>query len=119
MIRTDGGYAITRRRGSTGTITRLTGFSADPQTGEKTPTEVVTTVRWMFKQPTQYHRLFRAEATQTRVGDTTFIIWLPDVEDTFTTLSQEDYVTYGGERYDVVSSGVEDNAFVITARKFE
>ena len=119
MIRPDGAYQITRRRGSTGTVTRVTANTADPETGERTPTEVTTTVRWMFKQHTQYHRLFRAEQTQTRVGDTTFIMWLPDVETAFTTLRQEDYITFGGDRYEVVTSVIEDEAFVVTARKFE
>jgi hypothetical protein len=97
----------------------VTGHSANAQTGTKTETVVTTTVRWVFKQPTQYMRLYRAEQTQTRVGDTTFIMWLPDVESTFTSLTQEDYITYAGERYEVVSSSVEDQAFVVTARKFE
>lgn len=118
-MRPDGAYNLTRRRGVSATITRLTGFTSNPQTGVKTPTTVGTTVRWVYKQPTQYSRIFRAEATQTRVGDTTFVMWLPDVSSVFTTLTQEDYVTYAGDRYEVVTSGVEDNAFVITARKFE
>jgi len=118
-IRTDGAYSLTRRRGRTATVSRVTGHSANAQTGTKTETVVTTTVRWVFKQPTQYMRLYRAEQTQTRVGDTTFIMWLPDVESTFTSLTQEDYITYAGERYEVVSSSVEDQAFVVTARKFE
>lgn len=118
-IRTDGAYALTRRRGKTATVTRLTGHTADPETGAKTATETTTTVRWMFKQPTQYTRLYRAEATQTRIGDTTFIMWFQDVKNDFTKLEQEDYITYDGDRYEVVSSEVEDNAFVVTARKFE
>jgi len=73
----------------------------------------------MFKQVTQYTRLYRAEQTQTRVGDTTFIMWLPDVRAIFTSLSQEDFITYESERYEVVTSGIEDQAFVVTARKFE
>lgn len=118
MIRPDGAYNLTRRRGISATVTRLTGETADPETGAKTPTEVTTTVRWMFKQPTQYMRLYRAEQTQTRVGDTTFIMYLPDVESVFTSLSQEDFITYASQRYEVVSSAIEDNAFVVTARKF-
>lgn len=118
MIRPDGAYNLTRRRGISATVTRLTGHSADPETGEQTVTEETTTVRWVFKQPTQYMRLYRAEQTQTRVGDTTFVMYLPDVESTFTELRQEDYITYAGDRYEVISSGVEDNAFVVTARKF-
>lgn len=118
MIRSDGAYNLTRRRGITATVTRVTAHTADPETGVKTPTECVTTVRWMFKQPTQYMRLYRAEATQQKVGDTTFIMYLPDVEDDFTALRQEDYITYNSTRYEVVSTGIEDNAFVVTAREF-
>jgi hypothetical protein len=97
----------------------LTAHTANPETGAKTATVVETTVRWMFKQPTQYSRLYRAQQTQTRIGDTTFIMWLPDVEAVFTTLTQEDFITYDGGRYEVVTSGIEDTAFVVTARKFE
>lgn len=118
MIRPDGAYNLTRRRGISATVTRVTGHSADPETGTQTDTEVSTTVRWMFKQPTSYMRLYRADQTQTRVGDTTFIMYLPDVEAVFTELRQEDYITYSGDRYEVVSSEIEDNAFVVTARKF-
>ena len=118
MTRTDGAYNLTRRRGRSATVTRLTSSTADPETGVKTPCEDTTTVRWMFKQPTAYHRLYRSEMTQQRVGDTTFIMWLPDVKEEFTSLRQEDIITWDGTRYEVVSSGIEDNAFVVTAREF-
>ena len=117
-IRTDAAYALTRRRGSTATITRLTGESANPKTGVRTPTTVTTTVRWTHKAPTAWSRLYRAQQTQTPIGDTTFTMWLPDVEATFTKLTQEDYVTMGGDRYEVISCTVEDNALIVTARKF-
>lgn len=118
-IRTDGTYALTRRRGRSATVKRLTGHTADPETGAQTPTTVDTTVRWVFKGPTAWSRLYRAEQTQTRVGDTTFIIYLPDVEATFSELTQEDQIVYSGTTFEVVSSMVEDTALVITARKFE
>lgn len=118
-IRTDGAYALTRRRGQTATVTRLTGHTANAETGVQTPVTVDTVVRWVFKGPTSWSRLYRSEQTQTRVGDTTFVIHLPDVDATFTELTQEDYLTYGGVRFEVVSSDVEDNALIITARKFQ
>jgi len=117
-IRTDASYALTRRRGKQAVVSRLTGHSANPETGEQITTTEDTTVRWVFQGPTQWSRLYRAEATQTRVGDTTFIFHLPDVEATFTELTQEDYITYESVRYEVISSDVEDNALVVTARKF-
>jgi hypothetical protein len=118
MTRQDGAYNLTRRRGKTATVTRLTGHSSDPETGAQTPTTVTTTVRWMSKDPTQYSRLFRAQQTQTDIGDTTFTMWLPDVSATFTTLTQEDYITYDGVKYEVVSATIEGNGFLVTARKF-
>lgn len=117
-IRADGAYALTRRRGKTATVTRLTDHSADPETGDKTPTTADTTVRWMFKQPTQSFRLYRADQTQTDIGDTTFIMWLRDVKADFTKLTPEDSITYEGVTYKVVTSVVEDEGLVVTAREF-
>lgn len=109
----DGAYALTRRRGRLATVTRLTMNRAVPETGVRSDITEETIVRWAVKQPTAYHRLFRAEATQQRVGDTTFIFWLPDVQASFTKLRQEDYITQDGVRYNVVSSTIEDNAFLV------
>lgn len=117
-MQTDGAYALTRRRGAAGTVSRLTASSANPETGAKTDTIVTTSLRWVYKEPTRYARLFRAQMAQQRIGDTTFVIWLPDVEAIFTSLRQEDYITFGGKRFEVVSSSIEDNAFVVTAREF-
>lgn len=119
MARPDGVYALTRRRGSTGVVKRLTGTSANPQTGVRTDTYTDTTVRFMQKGATQFSRLFRAQQTQQRIGDTTFVIWLPDVEAIFTELTTEDQITYGGKTYEVLTSDVEDTALVITAREYQ
>lgn len=119
VIRTDGAYALTRRRGRPATVTRLTDHTADPKTGEQTPVTVDTAVRWMFKSPTTWSRLYRAEQTQTRIGDTTFVMWVKDVELVFTELTQEDWITYSGAKYEVISSAIEDEAFIVTARKFD
>jgi hypothetical protein len=72
----------------------------------------------MFKGPIQYSRLFRAQATQQRVGDTEFIIWFPDIEAVFTELQAEDQIVHGGRTYEVVSSAVEDTALVVMAREY-
>ena len=119
----DGAYALTRRRGKSGTVSRLTNSSANPKTGLKSDTVVATTVRWLFKQQTQFSRLYRASMTQQNVGDTTFVMWLPDVESVFSTLftelRPEDTITYEGSTYSVVSSSIEDNALIVTAREFQ
>lgn len=115
----DGAYALTRRRGKQATVTRLKLNRAVPETGVRHDLEEETVVRWVAKQPTNYTRLFRAEATQQRVGETMFIFWLPDVERSFTKLRQEDFITYDGARYNVVSSTIEDTAFLVTANVSE
>lgn len=116
----DAAYAITRRTGKRGTIYRLTSVaSANPQTGEKSDTYTATQIRWMHKQPTEYSRLIRADATKQDVGDVTFIVWHPDVS-TLTRLSQEDYIQWPattGRRYEVVSTEIIETSFTITARE--
>lgn len=114
---TDGAYALTRRHGTTATVTRLATSTANPETGENTDTVTNNTFRRVVKQPTQYHRIYRAQATQQDVGETTFIFWLKDVQSYFTRLRQEDYITFGGKRYNVVTSVVEETALVVTARE--
>lgn len=114
----DAAYSYTRRRGKQGSIFRLTATDADPQTGERTETEVETVVRWMVKEVTQYSRMLRAEATQQRVGDVTFVVWLQDVQAVFTSLQTEDYIIFNSVKYNVVSSWIEDTSFVITCIEF-
>jgi len=117
MSRPDGAYSLTRRRGKTGTVTRVTGSTANAETGARVDTTVTTTVRYLFRGPTNWSRLYRAEMTQQRVGGTTFVIWLPDVEAVFTELRADiDTITQDGKTYVVVDSAVEDNALVITAK---
>lgn len=119
MSRADGVYALTRRRGLSGTARRLTDTTADPRTGVRSDTTVDTTVRYMVKQETTFSRLFRAQQTQQRVGEATFVIWIPDVDSVFTELTQEDRIIYQGKTYEVWSSSVEDTALVVTAREYE
>ena len=108
-------YALTRAKGSTGTVTRLTGNTFNSTTGTHTDTEVTTTVRWLVKEHTRYSRLLRASATQQKIGETTFLIYLPDVDSVFTELDAEDYITQGGKRYEVVSSETFPDSIVVTA----
>lgn len=113
-------YAQTRRmpypsNGVFPTITRQTGSTYDTTTGANTPTEVVTTVRWMHKEQTKYSMFVRATATTQKVGENTFVVWLPDVDATFTALDSEDYITFEGVRYDVVSSEKYKTGLLITA----
>ena len=115
----DAAYAQTRRRGKKGTITQVVSTSANPQTGQQTEQVKNTVVRWMVKDPTSYSRLYRAEATQQDVGDTTFTMWTGDeaVKD-LTRLEQEDYITWAdGRRYEVVSTVIEDTSLVVTAKE--
>lgn len=111
----DAAYALTRRRGRTAEVHRVTDSTSDPETGDVTDTVDVTTVRWVAKEPTRYGRLYRANATQQDVGETTFIFWLEDIS--FTKLDQEDWIIQDDIRYDVVTSTVEETALVITARE--
>lgn len=121
MSKPDGVYATTRRRGKQGTINKLTGTTADPKTGIRTDVVSTTTVRWMVKEPTAHSRIIRAEAVQTQIGETTFVCWTKDA--TVAALiaaggvDQEDWVTFEGRRYEVVSSTVEDTGLIITARE--
>lgn len=108
-------YAGTRRTGKTATVTQLTGNAYDRPSGENTSTTIVTTVRWVAKEPTKYSRLLRGTATQQRVGETTFVFWLRDIKAVFTSLDTEDFITYEGDRYDVVNSEIFKTGLVVTA----
>jgi hypothetical protein len=118
-IDVDAAYAHTRRRGKPGTVTIVGDSTADPKTGTRTTQKVTHKVRWMVKQRTEYSRWIRAEATQQRMGETTFVIRLKDVQDHFTEVDQEDYITWNndGKRYEVVSTDEEDGALLIFARE--
>jgi len=111
----DVAYAVTRRRGEAGSITRRTGeASVDPETGDVAGVTSTTTVRWLVKEPTKYSRIVRAQAAQQDIGQTTFILWSKDV--TFAKVDNEDFVTFGGINYHVKSSTIENGtAFIITA----
>lgn len=113
-------YAATRRmpypsNGVFPTVTVHGGESFNSTTGERTPTETVVTVRWMAKETTAYSMLVRAAAAQAKVGETTFIMWLPDIEADFTALDSEDFITFEGVRYDVVSSERFKTGLLVTA----
>ncbi len=110
-------YAATRRRGRSAVVTQQTGNTYDRASGANTPTTVVTTVRWVAKEPTKYSRLIRATASQQRIGDTTFVFWLRDIQAVFTELDTEDFITYLGERYDVVTSEIFETGLVVTATR--
>lgn len=107
-------YARTRR-GRVSTVTRQTGNTYNRTSGENTPTIVVTTVRWTLKEPTKYSRLLRGAATQQRLGETTFVFWLRDIQTVFTSLDTEDFITYENVRYDVVTSEIFQTGLVVTA----
>lgn len=113
-------YAVTRRmpypsNGIFPTVTVHGGESFNSETGVRTPTEDTYTVRWMTKETTRYSMLVRATATQAKVGETTFIMWLDDIKANFTALDSEDYITFEGVRYDVVSSERFKTGLLVTA----
>jgi hypothetical protein len=116
----DAYYAATRRmpypsNGIFPTVTVHGGESFNSETGAKTPTENTYTVRWMAKETTSYSMLVRASAAQAKVGEATFIMWLPDIEANFTALDSEDFITFEGVRYDVVSSERFRTGLLVTA----
>lgn len=119
MTREDAAYQLTRRRGKRGTVRRLTSTGpGDPETGDKGQVFTDTAVRWLFNGPTQYSRLIRAQAADQRVGDTEFVMWLPDVKKDFTVLKTEDKILYEGGTFEVVRSATEDNALVVMCREY-
>lgn len=117
MQRTSPAYAITRKRGKPGTIRRLTGTTTDDDNLTRSDVTTDTSVRFMFKTNTQYSRLFRATATQQRVGDVTFIVCLKDI--TFDSVQAEDKIIYGGQTFEVVSSDLQDDGLIVTARVYD
>lgn len=117
MTRADSTYAITRQKGSTGTIRRVTDTTANPQTGKRTDTVVSTTVRWLVGGTISYSRLLRAQATQQRVGDTEFLIYLPDVQSVFTELQAEDQIIQDGRTFEVISSYTKGTALHVMAQE--
>jgi len=116
----DAAYARTRRDGKKGTVTISSdaGYVFDEKTGLETGGETTHNVRFIAKDPTQYSRIIRANAVEGNIGQTTFVMWLPDIKSKFTRLDGEDFITFGGERYDVVSFSIEDKtAVIVTANQ--
>jgi hypothetical protein len=111
----DAAYSLTRRKGSPGTIVRVTGTTANPETGDKTESKEEVTVRWMVVEPVQYSRLIRAQAVQQDIGETQITIWTKDV--CFSSVSQEDYIVHDCKRFEIVSYVIEGTSFVIFVRE--
>jgi len=110
---------LTRKKGKRATVTVCTdtGYSFDVETGEQAGGEVEYGLRWVVKEPTKYSRVLRANAVEGNIGDTTFIMWTGDTKRKFDRLDGEDFITYEGERYDVVTFVVEDTSVVVTAKQ--
>lgn len=96
-------------------VTKNTGQTFNSETGAQSDTELNVTVRWMHKEPTRYSRFIRATAANAKVGDVTFVMWMKDIEQDFTALDAEDYITFEGVRYDVVSSERFRQGLLVTA----
>lgn len=109
-------YLQTRRLGIRATVVQVTSVSANPETGVRTQTDTLTNVRNVVKEPTAYSRLIRSQATQQDIGSTTFIFWTRDIP-SITRLEVEDYIVCGGVKYQVVTSSLEYNSLVITAKE--
>ena len=117
MTRTSPAYSITRRHGKTGTIRQLTSATVDDDNLTRTDGWTDTTIRYLYMGETRYSRLLRQEATQQRIGDVQFLIYLKDV--TFTALQTEDRIVYQGKTYEVTHSEVWDDGLVVYARVFD
>jgi len=115
----DAAYALTRREGKLATVTVSVdaGYTFDPETGVETGGETTHSIRWVVKEPTQYKRIIAANAAESNIGDTTFVMWQGDTKNKFTRLDGEDFITFEGERYDVVSYRLEDKTSVVVTAK--
>lgn len=114
----DAAYQMTRRVNTSGTLTQIVDTSADPETGVQIDIQQVTSIRRLVKEKTSHKRWYRANTTQTEIGDTTFIFLQRDAPLLIEgAIQQEDYVTFNGARYEVVSADFEGTAIIITARR--
>ena len=116
----DAAYALVIREGKQGTVTVFSdaGYAFDEETGAETGGETVHTIRFIAKEPTKYSRILRSNVVEGNIGQTTFVMWVNHTKDKFTRLDGEDFITFEGERYDVVSFTVEDKtAVVVTANQ--
>lgn len=109
------GYSFTRRHGKPGSIVRVTAVTTDPDTGDRTTTEQVTNLMFLARTPTSLNRITAANQAQRTVGDTTFTIWTREV--TFRELTADDYFVQDGLKYQVVTSEVNEDALVCTAKR--
>lgn len=114
----DMAYFETRRKGRRATIVQVGDVTANAETGARVGATTVTNVRLVVKEQTQYSRIIKAQACQQNVGMTTFIFWTRDIP-TIVRLDVEDYIIMGGVKHNVVSSVVEENAFVVTATEHQ
>lgn len=117
----DVGYQMTRHPGSVhaiveATVIEVNSVEANPRTGVRTYDYALINVENVVKEPTRYAAFISAREASQDVGDTTFVFWSEDVP--FTKLDPEDYVITSGERYQVVSSRLEDTALVVTAKAY-
>lgn len=112
-------YATVLRRGKPGVIKRISTSVADPKTGIRTDTSAPDIkVRRMYKEPTSNTRLYRANAADQDIGETTFIMMVREVKRQLPELrlTQEAFIEWQGSRYEVVSDVVEDEAaYIVTA----
>lgn len=108
------GYSFTRRHGKPGSIVRLINSSVNVDTGERVTTDHVTNLMYLARTPTSINRIVAANSAQRTVGETTFTIWTRDVD--FRELNTDDHFVQDGLKYQVVSSEVNEDCLVCTAK---
>lgn len=112
----DAAYQLTRRQGRRAVLVKVTSVGVDYETGERTQNATPINVRRVVRQPINYSRLIKAQATQQDIGDTLFIFWSPDIPG-FTRLEVEDYIIMDGVKFQVRGSALEGTAFVVFAKE--
>lgn len=112
---TETAYRATRRKGVKVTVVAHVTTSVNGTTGQRTSQTTVHNVRQVVVEPTTYSRTVKAQAAQQNIGPTTFIFWTRDIP--FRSLTQESYCAYDGKKFQVVSSTLEEDGLIITAKE--
>ncbi|WP_428308876.1 hypothetical protein [Lacipirellula sp.] len=111
---TDVGYILTRRQGRRVIVSRQVSSVVDPATGERRETRS-TLAALAVVEPTSYARKISARECQEEVGPTTILLRARDCP--FDRLTPADAIIVGDQRYNIVTSTLEDSVLRITARE--
>lgn len=110
----DAAYELTRRKGQRATVVRLLSSSANEETGERDPIFETRNYRWVVAEPAPVRRVSSPNRAAMDVWESTFLFYARDVN--FVELNAEDYVEFGGRKFQVVTSAVEDSTIVVRTR---